>query len=332
MLTARHRQGSLMFLQSVYEEDLVHRLPGDASTLSPTEAMFKAAHEWVAGELQQPTAQAADRVADSQQLQAAPADHSFTRVVIADLKPEVLQQIADSDKYEQVCRDLAHLYHYYLHGEYGNIMFDSSVDETAAAKPPQKGKRGKRKTPSPDGSPGRPKKKSSTLPTGQAVPDIVIQHNKEGDQSWEARLVDVNDDTESLYLRAQQAQLQFTLSVPDHGTVSGVLWYFPFQNDSETLPLGHHPMLQAAGPGGHTTQLTQAGAAHMTQLTQRPAGAQLPFAGEIPLCFDYLPDCCFLCVHMLCADTSGLFGTGLSRRWAMPRTFCSSRSKAPKAM
>ncbi|KAL0055144.1 hypothetical protein WJX82_007626 [Trebouxia sp. C0006] len=260
--------------KSVYEEDLVHRLPGDASTLSPTEGMFPAAHDWVAGELQQTPAQAADRVADSQQLQAAPSDHSFTRVVIADLKPEVLQQIADSDKYEQVCRDLAHLYHYYLHGEYGNIMFDSNVDETAAAKPPQKGKRGKRKTPSPDGSPGRPKKKSSTLPTGQAVPDIVIQHNKEGDTAWEARLADVNDDTESLYLRAQQAQLQFTLSVPDHGTVSGVLWYFPFQNDMETLPLGHHSMLQAAGPGGHMTQLTQAGAAHMTQLTQRPAGSQ----------------------------------------------------------
>ncbi|KAL0055143.1 hypothetical protein WJX82_007626 [Trebouxia sp. C0006] len=266
--------------KSVYEEDLVHRLPGDASTLSPTEGMFPAAHDWVAGELQQTPAQAADRVADSQQLQAAPSDHSFTRVVIADLKPEVLQQIADSDKYEQVCRDLAHLYHYYLHGEYGNIMFDSNVDETAAAKPPQKGKRGKRKTPSPDGSPGRPKKKSSTLPTGQAVPDIVIQHNKEGDTAWEARLADVNDDTESLYLRAQQAQLQFTLSVPDHGTVSGVLWYFPFQNDMETLPLGHHSMLQAAGPGGHMTQLTQAGAAHMTQLTQRPAGAQFPFAGS----------------------------------------------------
>lgn len=318
-----------MSLQSVYEEDLVHRLPGDASTLSPTEAMFPAAHEWVAGELQQTPAQAADRVADSQELQAVPSDHSFTRVVIADLKPEVLQQIADSDKYEQVCRDLAHLYHYYLHGEYGNITFDSTVDEIAAAKPPQKGKRGKRKTPSPDGSPRRPKKKSSTLPTGQAVPDIVIQHNKEGDQTWEARLADVNDDTESLYLRAQQAQLQFTLSVPDHGTVSGVLWYFPFQNDRETLPLGHHPMLQAAGPGGHMTQLTQAGAAHMTQLTQRPAGAQFAFAGEILFALAASLFAVSCCMHMLCVDISGLSGRGMPEHWALQCIFCSCRSKAP---
>lgn len=270
-------------MQSVYEEDLVHRQPGDASTLSPTEAMFPAAHDWVANEVR--PAQAADRVVDSQQPQPAPSDHSFTRVVIADLKPEVLQQIADADRYEQVCRDLAHLYHYYLHGEYGNIVFDSNVGEAAAQEAPKKGKRGKRKTPSPDGSPGRPKKKSTMLPTGQAVPDIVIQHVMEGDDTWEARLVDVNDDTESLYLRAQQAQLQFTLAVPDHGTVSGVLWYFPFQNDNETLPLGHHPMLQAAGSGGHMTQLTQAGVAHMTQLTQRPVGSQIPFAGEVLKCW-----------------------------------------------
>ncbi len=263
----------------MYEEDLVHRLPGDASTLSPTEVIFPAAHEWVANERQPSPSQVADRVADSQQSTAA--GHSFTRVVIADLKPEVLQQIADSDRYEQVCRDLAHLYHYYLHGEYGNVHLNSDAEEPAAQKaPPKQGKKGQHKTPSPDISPGPPKKKSSVLPTGQALPDIVIEHIVEGNETWEAHLVDVNDDTESLYLQAQQAQFPFTLTVPDHGVVQGILWYFPFQNDRETLPLAQHPMLQAAGPGAHMTQLTQAGAAHMTQLTQRPVGTQFPFAGE----------------------------------------------------
>ena len=264
----------------MYEEDLVHRLPGDASTLTPTETLFPTAHEWVASERQQSPSQGVDKVADSQQPPPAVPGHSFTRVVVADLKAEVLEQIADANRYEQVCRDLAHLYHYYLHGEYGNIEFKNSGEEPVAAK--AKGKRGKRKTPSPNASPGRPKEKSSTLPTGQAVPDIVIAHVAEGDPNWEAHLVDVNDDTESLYLKAQQAQMPFTLTVADHGVVSGVLWYFPFQNDRETLPFGTHPMLHTAGPAAHMTQLTQAGQAHTTQLTQRPLGTQFPLAGKKP--------------------------------------------------
>ena len=120
------------------------------------------------------------------------------------------------------------------------------------------------------------------LPTGQAVPDIIIQHIVDGNGAWLAHLADVNDDTESLYLQAQKAQFHFTLTVPDHGVVSGVLWYFPFENDSETLPVGRHPMLQKmAPPAGHLTQLTQAGADHLTQLTKRPLGTQFPtFGGD----------------------------------------------------
>lgn len=268
-------------LQSVYEEDLVHRMPGDASTLSPIEAQFPVAHTWVHDEHQQSPSQR-HRVADSQQ--ALPECHSFTRVIIADLKPEVLQQIADATRYEQVCRDLAHLYHYYLHGHHGNLGFASDSTREAAAKPAP-GKRGKRKSRSPTGSPPQPKqKRGSMLPSGQAVPTIIIEHHAEGSPSWEANLAEVNDDTESLYLQAQQAQLPFTLTVPDHGTVSGVLWYFPFRDDQETLPLGHHPMLQAAAPVGHLTQLTQAEAAQqavLTQQTQRPMDTQFPPAGKV---------------------------------------------------
>lgn len=258
----------------------MHRMPGDAATLSPFEAQFPVAQEWVASE-QHPSPSQGERVADSQQAHPSPQGHSFTRVVVADLKPEVLQQITDVDRYEQVCRDLAHLYHYYLHGQHGNVAYDKA--EAATAQPPA-AKRGKRKSRSPARSPQQPaQKKSSMLPSGQAIPSIIIEHHAEGSASWEAHLADVNDDTESLYLQAQQAQLPFTLTVPEHGTVHGVLWYFPFQNDQETLPLGHHPMLQAAAPGT-LTQLTQAEAAHqaaLTQQTQRPMGSQAPFAGQI---------------------------------------------------
>lgn len=267
--------------QSVYEEDLVHRMPGDATTLSPIETQFPVAQQWVAAEQQHPLSQE-ERVADSQQTHPSAECHSFTRVIVADLKPEVLQQITDTDRYEQVCRDLAHLYHYYLHGQYGNVASDNGKAE-AAAPQPAAAKRGKRKSRSPPGDALQPvQKKSSMLPSGQAIPSIIIEHHAEGAQVWEANLADVNDDTESLYLQAQQAQLPFTLTVPDHGTVHGVLWYFPFQNDQETLPMGHHPMLQAAA-AGISTQLTQAEAAHqagMTQQTQRPMGTQFAFAGQ----------------------------------------------------
>jgi hypothetical protein len=45
---------------------------------------------------------------------------SFTRVLVYDLKDEVLEQLSDADRGATILRDLAHLYHYYLHGENGN--------------------------------------------------------------------------------------------------------------------------------------------------------------------------------------------------------------------
>lgn len=51
----------------------------------------------------------------------APAGGSFTRVVIGDLKPEVLSAISE-DGGLSVLRDLAHLYHYYIHGPKGNAF------------------------------------------------------------------------------------------------------------------------------------------------------------------------------------------------------------------
>jgi hypothetical protein len=44
----------------------------------------------------------------------------FTRVLVYDLKEEVLEQLSDEDRGATILRDLAHLYHYYLHGEQGN--------------------------------------------------------------------------------------------------------------------------------------------------------------------------------------------------------------------
>lgn len=256
----------------MYEGDLVHRLPGDASTLTPKEQQFPVCAEWVTAELQpqpQPTDASSQVVSESPK--PSPSDserNSFTRVIVADLKPEVLQQIFAPDRYETVCRDLAHLYHYYLHGHQGNRL-TSQISEEANEKHTSK-----RRKSDDTGQPERMPK-----PSGQKLPDIVIEHIVEGQPKWYAHLADVDDDPESLYLRAQQAQLLFTLAVPDHGVVSGVLWYFPYQGDAETMPLLGHPMQLGTGQSNHATQLTQAGPGHATQMTQLPPGSQAPFGG-----------------------------------------------------
>jgi hypothetical protein len=55
-------------------------------------------------------------------VQAAADGGSFTRILIYDLKPDVLGQLCDEDEGATVLRDLAHLYHYYLHGAKGNTF------------------------------------------------------------------------------------------------------------------------------------------------------------------------------------------------------------------
>lgn len=54
------------------------------------------------------------------QAEASEAAAGFTRVVIGQLKPDILRQIAEDARGQKLCRALAHLYHYYLHGEEGN--------------------------------------------------------------------------------------------------------------------------------------------------------------------------------------------------------------------
>ncbi len=85
-------------------EDLLHRNPGNASTLAPAEAAFAPlVKAWVAAE---PGARgsadgAAEAPADAE---GEAAGSSFTRVVVSSLKPEILRQIADEEGGQQLCR------------------------------------------------------------------------------------------------------------------------------------------------------------------------------------------------------------------------------------
>ncbi len=88
---------------------------------SPQEAAFPITRIWVAAERDAPpptTAAATSSTALAPPPSVPPS--SFTRVTITDLRPEVLDLVRDSDCGASVCRDLAHLYHYYLHGPQGN--------------------------------------------------------------------------------------------------------------------------------------------------------------------------------------------------------------------
>jgi len=90
--------------QDVYVEDLLHRDPGDPSTLAPAEAAFAPlVRAWMEAERAGAVAAAAAAAAAGGPAQGA----SFTRVVVSSLKPEILAQIADDEGGQQLCRRAA---------------------------------------------------------------------------------------------------------------------------------------------------------------------------------------------------------------------------------
>lgn len=144
--------------EAVYEEDMVHRPPGvsggggGGGALADVEGGFTPASSWLSDEVRlrpsggaprracRPHHLCADmhvmhvirvrartcmklgRPCHAPQAGAAGAAASFTRVVVGDLKPDVLAALADEDAALGVLRDLAHLYHYYTHGPKGNAF------------------------------------------------------------------------------------------------------------------------------------------------------------------------------------------------------------------
>jgi hypothetical protein len=226
-LEARYKTG-----QAVYEEDMIHRNPGDASTLSPMETPFSAATQaWMEAETD---------VNNSNST-------SFTRVIIGDVKPDILKQMMGGERATTVCRELAHLYHYYLHGSEGNQ--GGSGASTSGS-----GSNKNININTVDGTANTVITTTKTtngqqlkvLPNGEPLPEVKILHMVSDRLAWAHSLVDVNDDMETRILRTQKAELPFALDVPGKGTVSGVLYYFPFENDVETMPLDDNALWGSA--------------------------------------------------------------------------------------
>ena len=133
-----------MWLQAVYEEDMVHRNPGDASTLTGMEQPFGVTKAWVQREASAPTegewrwielpgvshgwtgpwCNHSKAVCESPSGAKAaniprevsvvieplllpvpvPGHDSFTRVLIGDLKPEVLALLLEDSAGDQICQ------------------------------------------------------------------------------------------------------------------------------------------------------------------------------------------------------------------------------------
>ena len=137
---------------------------------------------------------------------------------MSSLKGPVLQQLAEDKGGTRLCGALAHLYHYYLHGARGRA----------------KGENGNTTT--------NNESSSKTTAASNPLPEIVVRGIVAGKPAWECRLADVRHDLESRSLAATASEFEFVLQVPGkasagpEGVVAGVLRYFPFEGERETVP------------------------------------------------------------------------------------------------
>ncbi|XP_068604361.1 structural maintenance of chromosomes flexible hinge domain-containing protein 1 [Brachionichthys hirsutus] len=125
---------------------------------------------------------------------------SFTAVVVTGILPE---HIAFLKKDFQVwTRQLAHVYHYYIHGVNGN---DGKVTLTST-----------------DAS--------------SKVDILITLREKVSRCPRVLNLREVDDDMQSRYIKAAADTFEFNAATEDGGTVEGLIRYHPFLYDKETYP------------------------------------------------------------------------------------------------
>lgn len=93
----RHPSGSIIhtLLQAVYEEDLIHRQPGVANTLDTSLEKFPVTRSWVKQEVSTQT---------DKEGEIGVLSEGFTRIVIGEIKSEILQELASAAGRDQLCR------------------------------------------------------------------------------------------------------------------------------------------------------------------------------------------------------------------------------------
>ena len=128
------------------------------------------------------------------------AAESFTRLTIGDLNPAVFAALSYPGGVELLCRELAHVFHYYVHGEGGNR------EAGAPALVPDTG-------PAPRGAGGRGSEGSSP---SAAAPHVSVEEWWGGECRLRRPLSQVEDCQETLLLRAARAEFHFRVAVPPH--------------------------------------------------------------------------------------------------------------------
>lgn len=124
---------------------------------------------------------------------------SFTAVVITGIHTDHMQYLKNN--FHLWTRELAHVYHYYIHGPKGNDA-KASVQDTG---PVQK-------------------------------IDIQISMFEKGKVPKVINLRDVKDDMQTLYNSSSADSFEFVTHVDGDGVVEGVIRYHPFLYDRETYP------------------------------------------------------------------------------------------------
>ncbi|XP_076146562.1 structural maintenance of chromosomes flexible hinge domain-containing protein 1 isoform X2 [Alosa pseudoharengus] len=125
---------------------------------------------------------------------------SFTAVVITGIQSEHITYL--KQHFDLWTRELAHIYHYYVHGIHGNDMRQSAKNV----------------------------QKESNV-------DIQISLvEKSGKQSRRVNLREVDNDMQTLYINSTSASFEFRAQAHGEATVEGLIRYHPFLYDRETYP------------------------------------------------------------------------------------------------
>ncbi|VDI33968.1 Hypothetical predicted protein, partial [Mytilus galloprovincialis] len=128
---------------------------------------------------------------------------NFTVVQIKNINPDHLGYL--KCRIKDWTRQLAHIYHYYIHGPQGNID-ESSVKNNRAPSPFQ-----------------NIDIEVKLFMPKQTVPQVI-------------NLRDIDDDMQTLYVRSGANVFDFKATVEGSGVVEGIIRYHPFLYDKETYP------------------------------------------------------------------------------------------------
>uniref|UniRef100_A0A3B5LXS6 Structural maintenance of chromosomes flexible hinge domain containing 1 n=1 Tax=Xiphophorus couchianus TaxID=32473 RepID=A0A3B5LXS6_9TELE len=162
--------------EDVYQGTILNRKPGDFSHITHEECFLQ------------------DIIKEETRKE------SFTAVVITGVCHDHINYLKDD--FHEWTRQLAHIYHYYIHGVNGNHKMDQS-------------------------------QKSDVSPNIDIVVSLVDYYSNCLRQK---NLKEVQDDLQTLYINSAVDTFEFKASTPDGGILDGILRYHPFLYDKETYP------------------------------------------------------------------------------------------------